>query len=78
MAGRKPDYRVVVPQDNGKGNRNYFRIGGAWSNENKDTGEKSIGVQINVGLPITLIPGQKLVLFENKDDSEERAEEQQF
>lgn len=69
MSGRKPDYRVVVPSDNGKGKTNYFRIGGAWVSEGEEG--KSIGVQINAGVPLLLQPGQKLVLFENKDDEAE-------
>lgn len=79
MAGRRPEYRLVVPDDNGKGRVNYFKIGAGWKNESKETGEVSIGIEVNAGLPLTLLPRQKLVLFENKpDDPEERPEEQQF
>ena len=74
MAGRKPDYRLVVADDNGKGRTTYFRLGGAWLNENKDTGQKSIGIQVNVGVPIVLQPNSKLVLFENATKEEDDAE----
>jgi hypothetical protein len=67
MAGRKPDYRVIVPQDNGRGRTNYFRIASGWRNEEGG----SIGVQVNVGLPVVLNPGQKLVLFENTEKEED-------
>jgi hypothetical protein len=66
MAGRKPDYRLVVPSDSGRGKTTYHRIGGAWLNEEGET--KSIGIQVNAGVPLVRNPGQKLVLFENKDD----------
>ena len=76
MAGRKPDYRLVVADDNGKGRVTYFRLGAAWLNENKETGQKSIGIQVNVGVPIVLEPNAKLILFENtpKNGDEEDAD----
>jgi hypothetical protein len=70
MAGRKPDYRLVFVDDNGKGRKTSFRIGAGWINENKDTGDKSVGIEINIGLPLVLQPHTKLVLFENKTDEE--------
>jgi uncharacterized protein (DUF736 family) len=76
MAGRKPDYRVVIPQDNGRGKTNYFKVGAAWRNSNKETGDESIGLQINVGVPILLQPDSKLVLFENKDEEDSSFEAQ--
>ena len=67
MAGRKPDYRLVFVQDNGRGRKTSFRIGAAWINKNGDTGEESVGIEVNIGLPLVLAPNTKLVLFENKE-----------
>ena len=72
MPGRKPEYRLVVVDDNGRGRRTSFKLGAGWVNESKETGEKSIGIEVNVGVPITLVPHQKLVLFAN---TEKEAEE---
>ena len=70
MAGRKPDYRVVFVEDNGKGRKTYFRVGAAWKN-GSDSGTESVGIEINIGLPLVLAPHTKLVLFENKEDDAE-------
>jgi len=67
MAGRKPDYRLVYVEEN-KGRKTYFRIGAAWKNTNGEA--ESVGIEINVGLPLTLAPHTKLVLFENKETGE--------
>jgi hypothetical protein len=71
MPGRKPDYRLVFVQDNGKGRKTSFRIGAGWINESKDTGDKSVGIEVNIGLPLVLQPNTKLVLFENKEVQED-------
>jgi hypothetical protein len=79
MAGRKPHYRLVRPRDNGKGVIYPPPIGVAWRNENKGTGEVSISITINSGADaISLKDGAKLVLFEDKESSEERPEDEQF
>ena len=73
MAGRKPDYRLVYVEDNGKGRKTSFRIGAGWKNTSKETGAESVGIEVNIGLPLVLQPHTKLVLFENKpndDDAE--------
>lgn len=67
MPGRKPDYRVVFVEDNGKGRKTYFRVGAAWKN-GSDGGTESVGIEINIGLPLVLAPHTKLVLFENKEN----------
>ena len=72
MAGQKPDYRLMFPEDNGRGKKTWFKIGGGWKSEEKGT----VGIEINVGLPIVLQPHTKLVLVPNEDDSFERQEQQ--
>jgi hypothetical protein len=67
MAGRKPDYRLVVVEEN-KGRKTSFKLGAAWKNEG-DNGV-SIGIEVNVGVPIVLQPHSKLVLFENREEEE--------
>jgi hypothetical protein len=66
MAGRKPDYRVMFVEDNGKGRKVWYKIGSAWKNEES----KSVGVEINIGLPLVLSPHTKLVLVENTQDDD--------
>jgi uncharacterized protein (DUF736 family) len=75
MAGRKPDFRVVFVEDNGKGRKTYFRVGAAWKNGG-DSGTESVGIEINIGLPLVLAPHTKLVLFENKADDEDTSFDQ--
>lgn len=67
MAGRKPDYRVMFVEDNGKGKKVWYKIGSAWKNESSN----SVGVEINIGLPLVLSPHTKLVLVENGESAEE-------
>jgi hypothetical protein len=64
MAGRKPDFRVMFVEDNGKGRKTWFRVGGAWKNGESN----SVGIEINIGLPLVLQPHTKLVLVENTND----------
>lgn len=78
MAGRKPEYRLVVVDDNGRGRKTSFKLGAGWVNEAKDTGEKSIGIEVNIGVPIVLAPHSKLVLFENKEREAEAEEDTEF
>ena len=68
MAGRKPDYRLVYVEDNGKGRKTSFRIGAGWKNTN------SVGIEVNIGLPLVLQPHTKLVLFENEQEGEAEEE----
>ena len=70
MAGRKPDFRVMFVEDNGKGRKVYFRVGAGWKNEDKESGKESVGIEINIGLPLVLQPHTKLVLFENTEKAE--------
>lgn len=70
MAGRKPDFRVMFVEDNGKGRKVWFRVGSAWKNEES----QSVGVDINIGLPLVLQPHTKLVLVENKNGEAEETE----
>ena len=56
MAGRKPDYRVMFVEDNGKGRKVWYKIGSAWKNGESN----SVGVEINIGLPLVLAPHTKL------------------
>ena len=53
MAGQKPDYRLMFPEDNGRGKKTWFKIGGGWKSEEKGT----VGIEINVGLPIIFQSG---------------------
>lgn len=76
MAGRKPDYRVMFVEDNGKGRKTYFRVGGAWKNKS-DNGAESVGIEINIGLPLVLAPHTKLVLFENTQEEDPGFEPQE-
>lgn len=76
--GRKPDYRVTFPVTHSKGNgkdkeerTTWHRLGAGWK---RDSG--SIGIILDVGVPITLPPGAQLVLVENTDD--ENTEENPF
>lgn len=73
MAGRKPDYRVMFVEDNGKGKKVWYKIGSAWKNGES----KSVGVEINIGLPLVLSPHTKLVLVENTQEDEADFEAQQ-
>jgi hypothetical protein len=66
MAGRKPDFRVMFVENNGKGRNTWFKVGAAWKNEESG----SVGVEVNIGLPLMLQPHTKLVLVENKEDEE--------
>jgi hypothetical protein len=38
MAGRKPDFRVMFVEDNGKDRKVWFRVGAAWKNEESGIG----------------------------------------
>jgi hypothetical protein len=66
MAGRKPDFRVMFVEDNGKGRKVWYKIGSAWKNGESN----SVGVEINIGLPLVLAPHTKLVLVENSEDDD--------
>jgi hypothetical protein len=70
MAGRKPDFRVMFVEDKGKGRKIWFKVGAAWRNEESG----SVGVEVNIGLPLMLQPHTKRVLVENKEDEGEEAE----
>lgn len=61
MAGRKPDFRVMFVEGNGKGRKTWFRVGAAWKNGESN----SVGIEVNIGLPLILHPHTKLVLVEN-------------
>lgn len=64
--GRSPDYRVTFPVKSGKGKdekTTWHRLGAAWT---RDAG--SIGIVLDVGVPITLPPGAQLVLVQNEDE----------
>ncbi len=66
MAGRKPDYRVMFVEDNGKGRKTWFKVGAAW----KNTESNSVGIEVNIGLPLILHPHTKLVLVENTQEDD--------
>jgi hypothetical protein len=70
MAGRKPDFRLMFVEDNGRGRKVWFKVGSAWKNEDSN----SVGIEVNAGLPITLAPHTKLVLVENKEDDADETE----
>jgi hypothetical protein len=63
MAGRKPDYHLMFVEEN-KGRKTWSRLGAGWKNEET----KSIGIEVNTGLPVTLAPHTKLVLVENTEN----------
>jgi uncharacterized protein (DUF736 family) len=73
MAGRKPDYRLMFVEE-AKGKKTYFRIGAGWKNDGRDNGTDSVGIEVNIGLPLVLQPHTKLVLFENTKREEDREE----
>jgi hypothetical protein len=56
-SGDKPDYNVKLPVEGV-----WHRLGAAW--KSKKEGKDSITVILDVGAPITLAPGTKLVLTE--------------
>jgi hypothetical protein len=58
---RKPDYRVTFPV-----NGVWHRLGAAWKNDGG-----TINVVLDVGVPITIHPGNKLVLVPPKDGEAE-------
>jgi len=58
MKGQKPDYLVKLPAG-----KVWHRLGAAWSSE-----KGMITVVIDVGVPMTLPPGAKLVLVPPKDE----------
>lgn len=66
MAGRKPDYRVMFVEDNGKGRKTWFKVGAAW----KNTESNSVGIEVNIGLPLILHPHTKLVLVDNAQEDD--------
>ena len=66
MAGRKPDYRVMFVEDNGKGRKTWFKVGAAWKNGESN----SVGIEVNIGLPLILHPHTKLVLVENTGEDD--------
>jgi hypothetical protein len=66
MAGRKPDFRLMFVEDNGRGKKVWFKLGSAW----KNTETNSVGIEVNAGVPITLNPHTKLVLVENTTEEE--------
>jgi hypothetical protein len=65
MPGRKPDYRLMFVEDNGKGKKVWHRVGAAWKNDNG-----SIGVEVNAGLPVVFQSHTKLVLVENENEEQ--------
>ena len=78
MAGRKPDYIVKFPVRETKGNGQtqevkevWHRLGAAWVHENQSG---TIGVTLDVGVPIMLPPGAQLVLVPPPQDGAEGAE----
>jgi hypothetical protein len=58
---RKPDYRVTFPVRGV-----WHRLGAAWINDGG-----TINVVLDVGVPITLQPGNKLVLVPPKEGEAE-------
>ena len=56
-SGDKPDYIVKLPVEGV-----WHRLGAAW--KSKKEGKDSITLVLDVGAPITLAPGTKLVLTE--------------
>ena len=62
-SGQKPDYLVKLPVAGV-----WHRLGAAWKNTSE---RESINVVIDVGCPITLQPGTKLVLMAPKEDERE-------
>ena len=71
-AGRKPDFRVMFPvrqtNSNGKNKEEkatWHTLGAAWRHDGG-----TIGVVLDVGVPITLEPGTQLVLCENDSEPE--------
>jgi hypothetical protein len=58
---RKPDYRVTFPV-----NGVWHKLGAAWKNDGG-----TINVVLDVGVPITIHPGNKLVLVPPKEDEAE-------
>lgn len=66
MPGRKPDFRVMFVEDNGKGRKTWFKVGAAWKNGESN----SVGIEVNIGLPLILHPHTKLVLVENTQEDD--------
>jgi hypothetical protein len=67
MAGRKPDFRLMFVEDNGRGKKVWFKLGSGWKNGETN----SVGIEVNAGVPITLNPHTKLVLVENTNEEED-------
>lgn len=55
--GDKPDYDVKLPVDG-----TWHKLGAAW--KSRKDGNETITLVVDVGAPITLAPGTKLVLTE--------------
>jgi hypothetical protein len=76
--GRKPDYRVMFPvketkEVNGKVTESktvWHRHGAAWTRPGG-----TIGIVLNLGVPITYQAGAQLVLVEEKEDGREPGDE---
>ena len=58
MAGRKPDFTVKLPVG-----QIWHKLGVAWNNDGG-----TINVVLDVGVPMSLAPGTKLVLVPPKDE----------
>ncbi len=61
MAGKKPDYRVCVAEQNGDKDSFYTDVGAGWS----FSSERASGISIKLRANIAV--SGELVLFENKD-----------
>lgn len=60
MKGQRPDYQVKLPVGNV-----WHKLGAAWNNSGG-----SINIVLDVGVPMTLQPGTKLVLVPERNDEE--------
>ena len=77
---KKPDFRVMFPvaetSGNGKDKETktvWHRHGAAWR---RDGG--SIGIVLDIGVPLNYQPGAQLVLVEEREDGREPGDEPNF
>lgn len=75
--GRRPDFRVMFPVQETVGNganqqkkTRWYRHGAAWKREGG-----SIGIVLDMGVPLNYEPGAQLVLVEEKEDAKAAEEE---
>jgi hypothetical protein len=52
MAGRKPDYRVMLVEGTGYGRKTWLKAGATW----KSRESNSVGIEVSTGMPLILPP----------------------